>query len=195
MGVLATQDMEKAEILGDGFTLIFAGTGSAHTAHTTEERQGLGEWRTTSCGRNQVWDQLKNLKVHKLMGTEIHPQFLRELVDDVAEPLPIVSQELGESSNGPTDGKAGWPVSPLCWATSWSRALGNYAEACGKLGDDWWQSTWSCDQWLRSISKWSPVPDPTKAIVLKQLLWLRKLTNSLEALREFDIFSHSYTLP
>lgn len=58
-------------------------------------------------GGDQVWGHLKNLKVHKLMGTEIQPQVLRELVGDVAEPLSIVSQESGKSSDVPTDGKAG----------------------------------------------------------------------------------------
>ncbi|PKU48296.1 rna-directed dna polymerase from mobile element hypothetical protein [Limosa lapponica baueri] len=43
---------------------------------------------------DQVQDHLRNLKVPKYMGSnEIHPQVLRELVAELAKPLPIIFEK------------------------------------------------------------------------------------------------------
>ncbi|KFV16104.1 hypothetical protein N340_14439, partial [Tauraco erythrolophus] len=57
---------------------------------------------------DQVQDHLKNLKVGKSMGPdEVHPQVLRELADEVAEPLPIIFQRSWQSGEVPNDWKRG----------------------------------------------------------------------------------------
>ncbi|KFV49179.1 RNA-directed DNA polymerase from mobile element jockey, partial [Tyto alba] len=53
-------------------------------------------------------DHLRNLKVHKSMGTdEMHPQVLRELKDEVVKPVSIIFEKLWLSNEVPTDWKRG----------------------------------------------------------------------------------------
>ncbi|KFQ10082.1 hypothetical protein N329_01119, partial [Haliaeetus albicilla] len=53
-------------------------------------------------------DHLRNLKVHKSVGLdEMHPQVLRELADEVAEPLSNISEKPWESGEVCTGWKRG----------------------------------------------------------------------------------------
>lgn len=52
MGDVATQDVEKAEILSDGFALIFTDTGSGHTA---EAKAGTGRAKNP-----QLWEEIRS---------------------------------------------------------------------------------------------------------------------------------------
>ncbi|KFV17268.1 hypothetical protein N339_04366, partial [Pterocles gutturalis] len=64
-------------------------------------------------GEDQVRDHLKNLKVHKSMGSaEIYPRVLKELADEVAKPLSIIFEKLWHSGEVPADWKRG-KITPI----------------------------------------------------------------------------------
>ncbi|KFQ46552.1 LINE-1 reverse transcriptase, partial [Nestor notabilis] len=64
-------------------------------------------------GEHQVRDHLKNLNVHKSMGPdEIHPQVLKELANEVAQPLSIIFERSWQSGEVPDNSKKG-NVTPI----------------------------------------------------------------------------------
>ncbi|GAB0208460.1 mitochondrial enolase superfamily member 1 [Grus japonensis] len=104
---LVTQDMEKAGVLNDFFASVFTSKGSSHFVQVTEGR----DWENAelpTVGEDQVREYLRNLKVHKSMGSdELHLHVLRELAVEVAKPLSTIFEKSWQSGEVPTDWKKG----------------------------------------------------------------------------------------
>ena len=78
-------------------------------------------------GEDQVRDHLRNLKVHKSMGPdEVHLQVLRELADEVAKSLSIISEKLWHSGEILTVWKRG-NITPIFKTSEKMEDTGNYS--------------------------------------------------------------------
>jgi len=84
---------------------------SKRSSHTTQITGGKGSnWKNKelpTVGKHQVPDHLKNLKVHKSMGPEVHPQVTKQLYLPAAKPLSIISEKPWKSNEVPTNRKRG----------------------------------------------------------------------------------------
>ena len=106
-GDLVTGDMEKSEVFSDFLASVFTDKGSSHKVQVAESNgKNLEKVDLPAVSEDQARD---HLKVHKSMAPdEIFPWDLRELVNEVAKPLPERTWQSGEV---PTDWKRGTTTS------------------------------------------------------------------------------------
>lgn len=128
-----TWDMEKAELVSN-----FTGKCSSHTTHFTEGKGREWENEELPAVEDQIEDHLKILKMCNPKGLgEKYIHVLREMVDEMAEPLSVIFERSGQSGEVPADSKRGniastvkrktWKttgqsVPPQYLARAWSRS-------------------------------------------------------------------------
>ncbi|KAG6932917.1 hypothetical protein G0U57_020385, partial [Chelydra serpentina] len=103
-GNLVTEDVEKASVLNAFFVSVFTDKVSSQTAALRSTVWGGGD--QPSVEKEVVRDYLEKLDEHKSMGPDaLHPRVLKELADEIAEPLAIIFDKSWQSGEVPDDWK------------------------------------------------------------------------------------------
>ena len=90
---MTTEDKEKADVLNAFFTPVFKRQTSYPQVSPLSDLAALAGEQTKPLTIQEETDLLLQLVCHKSMGPdEIHPRVLRELAEEIAEPLSIIYQ-------------------------------------------------------------------------------------------------------
>jgi len=105
VGVLVTEDTEKAELLHAFFASVISAKASPQESQAPEVREEAHrEDDLHLVEEDCVRDHLNNLDAHKSMDRDgMHPQVLRELADVIAEPLSIIFERSWRTGEVPED--------------------------------------------------------------------------------------------
>lgn len=87
--------MEKAEVLSKFFASVFNVSSSAYIFPGPQsQRRNWGNEVTPIAGEDKV-QNLRNLNVHNSMRPdEVNSRVLKELADEVAKPLSLISEDM-----------------------------------------------------------------------------------------------------
>jgi len=105
VGVVVTEDAEKAELLNACFASVFTAKAGPQESQALQVREEA--WRKEDLPlveEDRVRDRFSKLDTPKCMGPDgMHPRVLRELGDVIAEPLSIIFERSWMAGEVPED--------------------------------------------------------------------------------------------